>query len=309
MYCKYCGQRSILNSPICGDCDELLHESAKQKSVIPFFLIVFLGPVLALIVNIVSFYEGYLELSQAEFQAYLKSQLLFRAMNIPNSAIVYVIVILVLVKLKKIKTTCCEFSDVIVWAGVFPINVIGGLYVNRFVASMSIGVVTGISTYSSVSSITLLSLWNSLCLIVFLLIRSGTVRMRKKAVIAISVFLILWSLLMVLGAGGMMRLFRVDAASYSIAVPMYRLSAAFMWLRCLIDLFFVILFGQKKVGFVCGIMYKAGKHIVSCVAAVLFFAEEVVLGYGLVDTIGGIALGIILVLAWQVNKKYVNQLS
>lgn len=299
MYCKYCGQRSILNSSICSECNDLLHESTKQKSTIPFFLIVLLGPIFNLILKAINFYEASLVLSQVEFQNYLRSQLFSLVMNIPSSGIVYVIVILVLVKLKKIKTTCCEVSDVIVWTGVLPLNVIGGIYINKFIASMSLDIVTGVSAYSSASSITLLSVWNTVCLIVFLLLRSGTIRIGKKAIILTSVFLFFWSLLMVLGAGIIIHFMRVDAASYSIAVSMYRLSAAFLWLRCLVDLMFAILFGENKAGFVCGVMYKVGGCIVSCVATALF----PVTGYGLVDTIGSIVAGIILVLAWQINKK------
>lgn len=223
-------------------------------------------------------------------------------------SIIFIVTALYLAKTKKIDSACFEKYDVITWSVFSLALAIFNCYEKISVFNENLLWSVCHTFCGFVREIVMLpTVWYYGCLILFLLIRSGNVKVGRKTIIKIFIALVVWAFLILFLHNEFVWILAPDARVFGITVVSLRLSTYFMWMRYLILLWFAILMGQRKIGFTCGIICSGGTFLVAGIAATLFLdAQMVIECIGLPESIGYIVLGLGVIVSYMVNKKQKN---
>lgn len=312
MYCKYCGRKINSDTTVCKECQRTIEGTSEPQNAKVFYILLFAGPLITIINSVINYLtillNGYID-------GYMKSMIILSSLlkavlNIHNNFIFYIIIIIILAKRRKIVVDNFNYGDVIIWSGPCLLNIFFSYALIPTLNRMGDYVVAGNSGFSFMHSIlTMPGMWYYVCLIVFMLLRSGTIVMKKKTMIILASVLVMWSLLLVLFVSPLIHLF-VDATvnSYLVVRSMFSSAASMMWLRHLILLWFAVLLGRREMSFVCGTICLAGFSIIPFLAKTLFLKGGIFVGYGLAETIGYAFVGILL-LGVKVLSKHEKQIE
>lgn len=306
MSCKYCGKSTENGVVICAECNSILAESSNVKAKKPLYWVIFVGVLLPAVVSSIYsiiYYFRYIDLVPNYGRKLLFSELT----TLSSNGYIWFVILVVLIVIKKIDTHCCEREDAILWIGMrwvgafFPIT----SFVQTMMAYRGNDFLAANSTCNTARNIfEMPGLWINICLISFLMVRSGKMEFHKKKMILIPCVLVVWSLLIVIFQELLLQEVLEVSPEIICSISYQRkFSAMFMWLRYLILMWFAVSWAKKQIGFVCVTLCIMCFRVLPGMLQIVFIESEAPLALWGDSNIAYIVAGIILVISKCVNRR------